>query len=353
MRPSRPVKRCRVVMSEVLLGLIVVGFCVHRLVNQVVVAVPAVPTSNYNNDRLVGMVGTCAPFLPLHFPGVNDIVVASEQDEKATKLQGHAGGDWSPCTHMRKYGFNFPTFLARTLAFHLRPQSALELGCGLGTMADFLARFTPGGAEVVCLEPSTMLAEIFRRRQWPAGPGQLAVNVFEPEAAQCKAHLASTGFDLVYSFEVAEHIPMERHAAVADFLVAATRKFLVFSAGHPGQGGHGHIGLRPRDEWVSMFKERGLVELPELTFLLKHAARKQRSEIYGNVMAFRHKDFAFDEKPWYEIDSWFAGQNSTNPSAYGDGRREYTEGMMGALWPEMEHFFRLDSRACKSTPQSN
>jgi SAM-dependent methyltransferase len=295
--------------------------------------------------------GACAPFLPKHFPEAKDIVVG-DNDDAAKVLQGNTGGDWSPCTHMRKYGFNFPTFLARSLAFHLRPRTALELGCGLGTMADFLARFTPRGAKVVCLEPSTMLAEIFDRRPWPAGPAQLAVNVFEPEAAQCKAHLSSTGFDLVYSFEVAEHIPLDQHAAVADFLVSATRKFLVFSAAHPGQGGHGHIGLRSREDWARMFRERGLVELPELTVILSNAARRQRSfDIFVNLVVFRHKDFEFEDKNWQEENIWFAGQKNTNPSNFNDGAHNfYQEGLMSALWPELEQFMRLDKRPCKAVP---
>ena len=133
---------------------------------------------------------------------------------------GHcSGGQWTACTHLKLYGLNTAPFLMRLLAFGLRPQRALEIGCGLGTTADFLARFVPGGSSVTCVEPEEMLAEVFDRRPLPLRPTQLAVNLFgtsmatgtgTSNAARCLAELTTRRFDLVYSLEVADgasHIP--------------------------------------------------------------------------------------------------------------------------------------------------
>ena len=43
---------------------------------------------------------------------------------------GARGGHWSSCTHLKRYGINFAVFFARFLAYHIRPASVLEFGCG-------------------------------------------------------------------------------------------------------------------------------------------------------------------------------------------------------------------------------
>lgn len=126
--------------------------------------------------------------------------------EEEGKLHGIRGGQWSPLTHIRCYGLNTAPMFMRFLAFAIQPRSALEIGCGLGTTADFVARFTPGGSMVTCLEPEPMLEEVFGRRSLPWRPTQLAVNLVAPEAQACQSAMLSRSFDLVYSLEVAEHI---------------------------------------------------------------------------------------------------------------------------------------------------
>jgi hypothetical protein len=137
---------------------------------------------------------SCKVFVPSRFPSLREQVTDQRPTQKRNKS---TGGDWSPCAHLKEYGpsvgVNFATFLARLLAFHVKPHTSLEFGCGLGLMSDFLARFAPDGCSAICVEPSTMLHEVFGRRTWPNGPGQIAMNIFDPDAQQCAAHLETRG----------------------------------------------------------------------------------------------------------------------------------------------------------------
>jgi SAM-dependent methyltransferase len=63
-------------------------------------------------------------------------------------------------------------------------------------------------------------------------------------------------FDLVYSIEVAEHIPLGLADAFSDY-IASRGDLIMFSAAHPGQGGQGHINEQPKEYWLNMFKARG------------------------------------------------------------------------------------------------
>ena len=83
----------------------------------------------------------CAPF-ELQTQSSYDSPHASLSAGLGQASEGSKGGAWSACTHLTRYGLNTAPFFMRFLALQLQPQSALELGCGLGTTADFLARFT-------------------------------------------------------------------------------------------------------------------------------------------------------------------------------------------------------------------
>ena len=209
---------------------------------------------------------------------------------------GGDGGEWTPCTHMARYGANFAVSFVRHLAFGLKPASVLEFGCGLGTTSDFLSRFTPGGARVVCVEPEVMLAEVFghpggaANSRFPLKPVQLAMLSFAPKNRPCADALFTPAmkFDLVASFEVAEHVPAEVHVELVRRLTAATSKYLVFSAARPGQAGTGHIDASSRTgaAWRDLFVGAGLTFLPHLTHALRFTAYTDRAfDFGGNLIA--------------------------------------------------------------------
>ncbi|KAL3912049.1 MAG: hypothetical protein SGARI_001349 [Bacillariaceae sp.] len=285
---------------------------------------------------------------------------------------GAEGGAWSACTHLQRYGMNFMPFLARHLAFGLQPKSVLEFGCGLGTMSDFLARFVPGGSQVVCVEPEPMLGEVFAQdKPFPYRPLQLAMYSFAKETAGCSNSLFSTdmGFELVVSLEVAEHVPSEYTPELIRRLTAATSKYLVFAAARPGQGGTGHIdeSMHDREWWIEQFTKTGkLLYLPQLTLNMRWlTARPERAYDLGkNVIAFGalgvvdvpevpqlahdcfwnptilHGDRTSDT----DIEIQLAKQHGMNatidipkcPAQDQSIRKRWVEGQQQALWPDLD-----------------
>ena len=169
---------------------------------------------------------------------------------------------------MRKYGINFDFGLASFLSDVFQPISSLELGCGVGAYSHHMAR--AGASPAWGIEPERMASPLLETGGWPR---QLAVDMFSGRAQEGSCAAALGRFDLVYSIEVAEHIPRHLHGRVADFLATKTAGFLVFSAAIPGQPGVGHIACRSRDEWRAEFEQRGLVPLDRLAAALRQSCQ--------------------------------------------------------------------------------
>ena len=179
------------------------------------------------------------------------------------RLKGGAGGAWTACTHIMKYGMQVEFETSHFILHSFRPNSTLELGAGLGLYSSILAR--QGVARTVALEPFPMVPSAFAPGKWPV---QLLVDVTNPTHAGCLDGLVHQSADVVFTMEVLEHIPRAQHHVVADFLSKAARGFLVFSAARRGQGGTGHIANRLRTEWHDEFTTRGLTFLPRTTAAL-------------------------------------------------------------------------------------
>ena len=279
-----------------------------------------------------------------------------------TALKGTNGGSWSACTHLRLYGFNLAYWFVRQLTYGLSPSTVLELGCGLGTTSDFLARFVPGGAKVICVEPEPMLAEVFDRATFPTRAIQLAMNTFATTTSACSDALfsPSMGFDLVLSLEVAEHLTPEQQSSLVRRLTAATAKYLVFSAAREGQGGTGHVegSMHSADWWKSQFTP-GLQYLPGLTTLLRRLAYQERSyDLYANVLAFgRNAPDVYAAHPlaWNcnVFPSGICKQgNIRKQNSFGKAgdvnvaelRKSWMTGITMALWPEVDLLVRGNMR---------
>ena len=63
-------------------------------------------------------------------------------------------------------------------------------------------------------------------------------------------------YDLVWSYEVVEHIHPDYVDNLMSILTSAADR-VVLSAARPGQGGHGHFNEQPPEYWIALFDQRG------------------------------------------------------------------------------------------------
>ncbi len=127
-----------------------------------------------------------------------------------------------------------------TLALY-RPGSILDVGCGTGISLDY---FKSKGIKVLGLEGSELAISKARN------PSLISL---------CDLNVAvqlNEKFDLVWCFEVAEHIHPKY---VSEFLETLTNHGdrILLSAAQPGQGGLGHLNEQPLEYWIALMRERG------------------------------------------------------------------------------------------------
>ncbi len=123
------------------------------------------------------------------------------------------------------------------------PRSVLDVGCGAGAWlrewaALGLKDWAGVDGDYVDIDALLIPSERFHRH-----------DLSQPFA------LGRT-FDLVCSFEVAEHIVAARADSFIDSLVAHG-DVVAFSAATPGQGGEFHVNEQPYDYWRAKFAARG------------------------------------------------------------------------------------------------
>jgi SAM-dependent methyltransferase len=139
----------------------------------------------------------------------------------------------------------------RTLALAIfeiyHPKTVAEFGCGPGHLSRELAKL---GVQVTAVDgyaqpDFTELSVEF----YPLDLNNptASANLF---TGKC--------FDLAVCLEVAEHLQPEVSPILINWLTKVA-PVVVFSAAVPGQGGHGHINLRPRDYWHSQFTQHNFI----------------------------------------------------------------------------------------------
>lgn len=82
------------------------------------------------------------------------------------------------------------------------------------------------------------------------------VNCVPFDLTQKQPAKLKTPIDLVYCFEVAEHLPPDLGAKLVEFLLASAPT-VVFTAAPPGQSGLSHVNEQPQPYWIEIFKTRG------------------------------------------------------------------------------------------------
>lgn len=134
-----------------------------------------------------------------------------------------------------------PLELLRNTKKILKPSSILDVGCGTGKSLDW---FLSNDIETVGLEGSPMaISHAFNSQKIR----QTDLN---------KPFDLNRKFDIVWCFEVAEHIHPDYTAIFIRSLILHSDTIL-FSAAHPGQGGVGHFNEQPRSYWIDLFSDLG------------------------------------------------------------------------------------------------
>jgi SAM-dependent methyltransferase len=148
----------------------------------------------------------------------------------------------------------------------VNPGSILDIGCGTGRTTAYLHR---RGFNVVGVEASGVA---IRNSEMPDRIHQHDLRI--PLDLRKR-------FDMVWCFEVAEHIHPKFVDIFVDSLVRHSNT-VALSAAPPGQGGEGHFNEQPQSYWEKKFADRGYELHPEWT-----AAMQRIEEFYSeNMMVF-------------------------------------------------------------------
>ena len=147
--------------------------------------------------------------------------------------------------------------------FH--PHSVLDVGCGTGISLDYFKR---KGITVRGLEGSTLAISKARN-----------ASLITLHDLDTPIDLGEK-FDLVWCFEVAEHIHPNY---VSTFLDTLTRHGdqVLLSAAQPGQGGMGHLNEQLPGYWIERMEARGFLLLPET-----NRYRALPDHFSANILAF-------------------------------------------------------------------
>ncbi len=124
-----------------------------------------------------------------------------------------------------------------------QPRSVLDVGCGTGISLDY---FKSKGITVRGLEGSALAISNARH-------GSLIQQHDLNEPIRL-----GENFDLVWCFEVAEHIHPRCVSALLETLTNHSDRILL-SAARPGQGGLGHLNEQQPEYWIGLMKERDFV----------------------------------------------------------------------------------------------
>ncbi len=148
-----------------------------------------------------------------------------------------------------------------------QPRSVLDVGCGTGISLDY---FIGKGVNAHGVEGSELAISKARH------------------AAQITRHDLNfpvdlgRQFDLVWCFEVAEHIHPKY---VSAFLKTLTSHgdLILLSAARPGQGGLGHLNEQPAEYWIEQMAEFGF-QFDELN---SEKYRSLPDHFASNILIFR------------------------------------------------------------------
>jgi SAM-dependent methyltransferase len=135
--------------------------------------------------------------------------------------------------------------MSESMIRRFEPADALDVGCGAG---DYLEAFRDAGVPCRGVELAAAALQRCRSKGLEVARVDLTRESKLPWTA-----------DLVFSIEVAEHLPEEAAAGFVTALTTAARKHIVLTAAHPGQEGLCHVNCQPKAYWIRLLADRGFV----------------------------------------------------------------------------------------------
>lgn len=138
----------------------------------------------------------------------------------------------------------FADRLAKWIADELKPERAIDIGCGPGIFVDSMREC---GINAVGYDTDERVIGI-------------------ANLSQCDALDLDETAPFVLCLEVAEHVEPELGESFAHAVAKCVDSggYLIWSAAHPGQGGVGHINCQPKDYWWNILASCGLVRQIDL-----------------------------------------------------------------------------------------
>lgn len=133
----------------------------------------------------------------------------------------------------------YPKKVLDYLIEELQPKSVLDVGCGTGVSLEY---FLKKGISAVGIENSDNAIK----------KSVVAKHIIKRNLK--KALDLNRKFDLVWSFEVIEHIHPQYESIFLRNLIDHSDK-VVISAATPGQGGHGHFNEQLPEYWINRFSD--------------------------------------------------------------------------------------------------
>jgi len=148
-----------------------------------------------------------------------------------------------------------------------RPRSWLDVGCGTGAALKYVQRL---GVDGWGLENSALAI-----RESGIAERITRVDLTSP-------YDLGREFDLVWCYEVAEHLPESAADGLLETICRHGSTVLI-SAAVPGQGGEGHVNEQPIEYWVKRMRGRGYEVDQETT-----AEVQQLHELFsGNLVCYK------------------------------------------------------------------
>jgi hypothetical protein len=151
-----------------------------------------------------------------------------------------------------------------------RPQSMLDVGCGLGAY--------------VSLSKNLGVGDVFGVDGLPTSATMLTEAEYR-EVDLSRSISIGRKFDIVLCLEVAEHLPLEAALTILGTLRDHARGLIIFSAAEPGQPGHGHINNSPIEQWLRGWQSLGWI--PELQETLAIRAISSLPWFKRNIIVLR------------------------------------------------------------------